>query len=158
MSATWPMSAPAAHRSRDKGPGGLLGNLSVHPSHNLAEAAEAPSPRMDLRGFLPRQKNHADRGGGGREARLSRHHSDCRAPTVMTPESAFTTVDLPCATWPIVPMLMVAWGESESGSGFQGGCRGEREGGRDANPERQGSYRGSPWGLSSVLAGGIRKR
>ena len=26
-----------------------------------------------------------------------------------TPEMAFTTVLLPCATWPIVPMLMVAW-------------------------------------------------
>lgn len=22
---------------------------------------------------------------------------------------AFTTVDFPCATWPMVPMLMVAW-------------------------------------------------
>jgi hypothetical protein len=26
----------------------------------------------------------------------------------MTPERALTTVDLPCATWPMVPMLMVA--------------------------------------------------
>ena len=25
-----------------------------------------------------------------------------------TPEMALTTVDLPCATWPMVPMLMVA--------------------------------------------------
>ena len=29
--------------------------------------------------------------------------------TVWTPEMALTTVDLPCATCPIVPMLMVAW-------------------------------------------------
>lgn len=35
--------------------------------------------------------------------------------TVCTPEMAFTTVDLPCATWPIVPMLMVAWREITSG-------------------------------------------
>lgn len=28
--------------------------------------------------------------------------------TVCTPEIAFTTVDLPWATWPIVPMLIVA--------------------------------------------------
>lgn len=35
--------------------------------------------------------------------------------TVCTPEIAFTTVDLPCATWPIVPMLMVAWREITSG-------------------------------------------
>jgi hypothetical protein len=26
----------------------------------------------------------------------------------MTPERALTTVDLPCATWPMVPILMVA--------------------------------------------------
>ena len=25
-----------------------------------------------------------------------------------TPDMAFTTVDLPCATWPMVPILMVA--------------------------------------------------
>lgn len=28
--------------------------------------------------------------------------------TVCTPEIAFTTVDLPCATWPIVPIFIVA--------------------------------------------------
>lgn len=33
----------------------------------------------------------------------------CLNLTVSTPEMALTTVDLPCATWPIVPMLMVAW-------------------------------------------------
>ena len=35
--------------------------------------------------------------------------------TVCTPEIAFTTVDLPCATWPIVPMLIVACREITSG-------------------------------------------
>lgn len=35
--------------------------------------------------------------------------------TVCTPEMALTTVDFPCATWPIVPMLMVAWREITSG-------------------------------------------
>lgn len=35
--------------------------------------------------------------------------------TVWTPEIAFTTVDLPCATCPIVPMLMVACREITSG-------------------------------------------
>lgn len=35
--------------------------------------------------------------------------------TVWTPEIAFTTVDLPCATWPIVPMLIVACREITSG-------------------------------------------
>ena len=34
---------------------------------------------------------------------------------VLTPEIAFTTVDLPCATWPMVPMLMVACLEITSG-------------------------------------------
>lgn len=28
--------------------------------------------------------------------------------TVCTPDMALTTVDFPCATWPMVPMLMVA--------------------------------------------------
>lgn len=31
-----------------------------------------------------------------------------------TPDMALTTVDLPCATWPIVPMLSVAWREITS--------------------------------------------
>lgn len=35
--------------------------------------------------------------------------------TVWTPESALTTVDLPCATCPMVPMLMVACLEITSG-------------------------------------------
>lgn len=35
--------------------------------------------------------------------------------TVCTPEIALTTVDLPCATWPIVPMLIVACREITSG-------------------------------------------
>lgn len=35
--------------------------------------------------------------------------------TVCTPEIAFTTVDLPWATWPIVPTLMVAWRDITSG-------------------------------------------
>lgn len=35
--------------------------------------------------------------------------------TVWTPEIAFTTVDLPWATCPIVPMLMVACREMTSG-------------------------------------------
>lgn len=35
--------------------------------------------------------------------------------TVCTPDMAFTTVDLPWATWPIVPMLMVACREITSG-------------------------------------------
>ena len=28
--------------------------------------------------------------------------------TVCTPEMAFTTVDFPCATWPMVPIFVVA--------------------------------------------------
>lgn len=35
--------------------------------------------------------------------------------TVWTPEIALTTVDLPWATWPMVPMLIVAWREITSG-------------------------------------------
>lgn len=35
--------------------------------------------------------------------------------TVCTPEIALTTVDLPCATCPMVPMLIVAWREITSG-------------------------------------------
>lgn len=35
--------------------------------------------------------------------------------TVCTPEMALTTVDFPWATWPIVPMLIVAWREITSG-------------------------------------------
>lgn len=35
--------------------------------------------------------------------------------TVWTPEIAFTTVDFPCATCPMVPMLMVACREMTSG-------------------------------------------
>ncbi len=35
--------------------------------------------------------------------------------TVWTPEMALTTVDLPWATWPIVPMLIVACLEMTSG-------------------------------------------
>lgn len=35
--------------------------------------------------------------------------------TVCTPEMALTTVDLPWATCPIVPMLIVAWREMTSG-------------------------------------------
>lgn len=35
--------------------------------------------------------------------------------TVWTPEMALTRVDFPCATWPIVPMLIVAWRAMTSG-------------------------------------------
>ena len=35
--------------------------------------------------------------------------------TVCTPLIALTTVLLPCATWPIVPMFTVAWREITSG-------------------------------------------
>lgn len=33
----------------------------------------------------------------------------CLNLTVWTPEIALTKVDLPCATWPIVPILIVAY-------------------------------------------------
>jgi hypothetical protein len=39
--------------------------------------------------------------------------------TVCTPEIAFTTVDLPCATWPMVPMLMVAWRDMTYTNGME---------------------------------------
>lgn len=48
--------------------------------------------------------------------------------TVCTPEMALTTVDLPCATWPIVPILMVACREitsGESADNFEMSCNGQ---------------------------------
>ena len=55
--------------------------------------------------------------------------------TVCTPEMAFTTVDLPCATWPMVPALdqgggwVGAWGERwrASVSGEPGAVEGEKK-------------------------------
>lgn len=50
--------------------------------------------------------------------------------TVWTPEIAFTTVDFPWATCPIVPMLMVACREitsGESGVSFEMSCKGRGE-------------------------------
>lgn len=43
--------------------------------------------------------------------------------TVWTPEIALTTVDLPWATWPMVPMLMVAWCSMTSGDRGLSSCK-----------------------------------
>lgn len=84
--------------------------------------------------------------------------------TVCTPEIAFTTVDLPCATCPIVPMLIVAClaiisgdsGDSVETSRVSGsGCSGSSGLAASGIGSGRGAFLSADFGLSRISSSSI---